>query len=112
MDNKDFKDKDCSEVYIFYHPLFKDKFNGKKYAIMLTKLYRIGLDLFKDSGFKDRWDEILIDVENSGSSDQALNEKAGSSTDYSSKWQQIEVFENYHHQGKNGEETKKQNIRR
>ncbi|XP_022871912.1 uncharacterized protein LOC111391009 [Olea europaea var. sylvestris] len=70
-DYKEFKDKDMSEIYIHYRPLFDDSYDGEKYAVTPTKLCRTGFGLFEDSALEDNQDAILVDEESSGSSDEA-----------------------------------------
>lgn len=50
--------------------LFDDVFDCDKYAITPTKLCQTSFAMFKYNGHEDHRDEISVDVESSGSSDE------------------------------------------
>lgn len=60
-----------SEIYIRYRQLFGDSYDKDKYAVTPTKLCRTGFGLYEDSVIEDNEDAIPIDVESSGSSNEA-----------------------------------------
>lgn len=67
---KDFKDKDCREVY-GYKDLFGDAFDNEKYAVTPSKLCKTGFAMFDDSGYDDMEDSVPAEEESSASSDDA-----------------------------------------
>lgn len=77
---KDFKDKDCREIYIQYAVLFGESYDPFKYAVTPAQLCR---RMFDNTSSKDHQDEIPIDAESSDSSDEPMEEKGTSSMDVS-----------------------------
>lgn len=71
-----------------YKALFGDVFNDDRYAVTPTKFYRTGLVMFENSGHEDLRDEVPVDVESSGSSDEpdVLDRAAAGSMDVSDSY--------------------------
>lgn len=67
-ENKDFKDKDVSEIYIQY----SDSYDDDKYTTTLSLMCRTGLISFEDSEVDDHLDAIPIDADDNVSSDEGL----------------------------------------
>lgn len=57
--------------------LFDNSYNGEKYVMTPTKLYRRGFSLYEDSALQDTRDAIPIDGESGGSSDEAKQAEVG-----------------------------------
>ncbi|CAA3016683.1 Hypothetical predicted protein [Olea europaea subsp. europaea] len=68
-DCREFRDKDCREVYS-YKVLFGDAYDNDKYAITPSTMCRTGFSLFEDSRHEDLQDSHPVDEEGSGSSDE------------------------------------------
>ncbi|CAA2973348.1 Hypothetical predicted protein [Olea europaea subsp. europaea] len=68
-ERKEYKDKDYRELYR-YKVLFGDVFNSDKYAVTPSQACRTSFAMFEDSAHEDHRDEIPVDVESSGSSDE------------------------------------------
>ncbi|CAA3033388.1 Hypothetical predicted protein [Olea europaea subsp. europaea] len=68
-DYREFRDKDCSEVYS-YKVLFGDAYDSDKYAVTPSTMCRTGFSLFEDSRHEDLQDSHPVDEEGSGSSDE------------------------------------------
>ncbi|CAA2997498.1 Hypothetical predicted protein [Olea europaea subsp. europaea] len=66
---KEYTDKDCRELYR-YKVLFGDVFDYDKYSITPSQASHTDFTTFEDSGHNDHSDEILVDVESRGSSDE------------------------------------------
>ncbi|XP_022887605.1 uncharacterized protein LOC111403359 [Olea europaea var. sylvestris] len=82
-DYKEFKGKDCKEVYSL-KVLFGDAYDNDKYAVTPSTMCRTGFSMFEDSGLEDLHDSQPLDEEGIGSSDESEKTKlAGSSADMS-----------------------------
>ncbi|XP_022890509.1 uncharacterized protein LOC111405725 [Olea europaea var. sylvestris] len=82
-DYKEFKGKDCREVYSL-KVLFEDAYDNDKYAVTPSTMCRTGFSMFEDSGLEDLRDSQPLDEEGTGSSDESeKTELAGSSADMS-----------------------------
>ncbi|XP_022863854.1 uncharacterized protein LOC111383899 [Olea europaea var. sylvestris] len=68
-ERKEYKDKDCRELYR-YMVLFGDVFDCDKYAVTPSQACRTGFAMFEDSAHEDHRDEITVDVESSGLSNE------------------------------------------
>ncbi|CAA2965467.1 Hypothetical predicted protein [Olea europaea subsp. europaea] len=66
---KEYKGKDCRELYR-YKILFGDVFDCNKYAVTPSHACHTGFAMFEDSAYEEHRDEIPVDVESSGSSDE------------------------------------------
>ncbi|CAA3012757.1 Hypothetical predicted protein [Olea europaea subsp. europaea] len=69
VERKEYKDKDCRELYR-YKVLFGDVFDVDKYAVTPTQACRTGFAMFEDSANEDHRDEVSVNVESSSSSDE------------------------------------------
>ncbi|CAA2995196.1 Hypothetical predicted protein [Olea europaea subsp. europaea] len=96
---KEYKDKDCHELYR-YKVLFRDVFDVDKYAITPSQACRTGFAMFEDSVNEDHRDEVPVDVESSGSSDEgrvteprlSTRDESGPHSGEASKGEEEEVF--------------------
>ncbi|CAA3023578.1 Hypothetical predicted protein [Olea europaea subsp. europaea] len=61
---KEYKDKDCREVYR-YKVLFRDVFDCDKYAVIPSQAYCTGFAMFEGYRYEDHRNEIPVDLENS-----------------------------------------------
>jgi hypothetical protein len=60
--------------------LFGDVFDNDKYAVTPSKLSRTGFSMLDDSAIEDHRDETPVDVESSGSSDEAIDPEPAAAT--------------------------------
>lgn len=72
---KDFKDKNVSDIYIWYRQLFGDSYDCDKCATTSSLMCRMGLVVLEDSAVDDHLDVIPVDGEESNSSDEGAVEQ-------------------------------------
>lgn len=59
-----------------YKALSKDTFDSDRYTVIPTKQCQTGFVQFKDSGYEDHLDKVLVYVESNSSSDEPENTDA------------------------------------
>ncbi|XP_022853335.1 uncharacterized protein LOC111374832 [Olea europaea var. sylvestris] len=67
-DYREFRDKDCREVYS-YKVLLEDAYDSDKYAITPSTMCKTSFSMFEDSRHEDLQDSQPLDEEGSASSD-------------------------------------------